>query len=500
VIKKKKALVGILTYMFLAQGAQAADLTALSPYWNNFEFQGNRVQMSLRAARQRTFLNELVTQPTALAIDTAQSEIISAESSFDPTVTLSTTRSSTQNEVTPTQTVNDTASLTVSKAFQTGTVLSASGSYTQADSTTNTNDLATDQVSKSVSLTQPLLKDAGGVVNALSIRTAEKTFDSQKMTHIDTMSGKYLAVTNAYWDHWLAFQSLNIALEQYELAKQQTVLAQKLADAGLAANVEVLRAETGVAQRMDAILQAQNNIIATNNVLSKLVSSEESEEIYTLIQPTSEPEVTEPKLNKRQLLDEALNNSLSIKILENSTDSAQMTLEAAEHQLLPEVDFNATYTETDGKTDNKSVKFNSSEKDDWTVGLTLTYPFMQRADNEAHKQALINLKTVRYSLATQRQTIAKNVDLALNSIYQSYRKLVAAIAEEEITQRIYRAEVQQFNQGQQTSTDVLNAAQQLAVAQNKKASAKVDFEKNKTQINYIRGALNQTVMEFLNIE
>ena len=114
--------------MFLAQGAQAADLTALSPYWNDFEFQGSKVQMSLRAARQRTFLNELVTQPTALAVDTARSEIVSAESSFDPTVTLSTTRSSTQNEVTPTQTVNDTASLTVSKAFQTGTVLSASAS------------------------------------------------------------------------------------------------------------------------------------------------------------------------------------------------------------------------------------------------------------------------------------------------------------------------------------------------------------------------------------
>ncbi len=485
--------------LLLGQSGLAADQGDISPFWKDFQFHGDTVEMSLKAARQRTFLNELIVEPTDLAVKNAASAVTEADAAFDSTWTLAGSSTNSENTATPTQTISDTMSLTWSKSLSTGTTLSASGSYTKSDTTTSTTDLATDSYTKSLSVSQPLLKDGWQAVNKLTFWTAENTLKSTEYTHINTMASQYQAVTNAYWDHWLAFRSLNIAIEQYELAERQTVLAQKLSDAGLTANVEVLRAQTGVAQRVDAILQAQNSIIVTNNTLTKLVSSEEGKGDYILIRPVTEPVVTEPKVDKTQLLDDALKNSLALKILEKDADTAELTLEAAEHQLLPEVDFSASYSETDAKTDNTSVKFNSSEKDDWSVGLTLTYPFMQREDNENYKQARIGLKTSEYSVATERQNIVKNVDAAINSIYQSYRSLVAATAEEDITGRIYEAELKQFNRGEQTSTDVLNAAQQLAVAQNKKASAMVNFEKNKTQIDFIRGTLNTRVLDFLNM-
>lgn len=471
----------------------------LSPYWKEFEFQGDKISLSLEKVQQQTVFNELLLQPTYLNVDSAQSAIVSADSSFDPTFTVTTSRARSDNNVTNLRGDQDSISVGVSKTFEPGTIVSATQTYTETEAISSGTDLDGDGDTSALSLTQPLLKDGGFLVNTLAREQAKISLTNQELTQVETMATRYTEVTSAYWDHWRSFQNLSIAMEQLALAEKQQDLATKLSDAGLVAKVEVLRAQTGVAQRYDAIILAQTSVIETNNTMIRLVTSNPEKHTTVLIEPDKAPDVIEPVVQRENVTGLALRNSLSLRKLDNDLASSDMTVEAADWQRYPDLDLTMSYSVSDDIYKNSSTRSVTTDKDDWSIGVTLTIPLGLRETEEDYRQAVNANTLTKYAISSEKLNIVQNVETSVNRVHQNFRRLQAAINEVDVTTRIYEAELKQFNRGEQTSTEVLNAAQLLADAKNKRALARAEYEKSKATIDFLTGDTNEVVRSIMKL-
>ena len=109
----------------------------------------------------------------------------------------------------------------------------------------------------SVSLSQPLLRGAGTRANTHAIRLA--AYDRQitdartKLEVIRTIA----AVDRLYWRLYAARRELEVRKKEYDLAQAQLEQARRFVDSGERSQVEIVRAEAGVAQRLEAIILAE---------------------------------------------------------------------------------------------------------------------------------------------------------------------------------------------------------------------------------------------------
>ena len=106
-----------------------------------------------------------------------------------------------------------------------------------------------------MSLSQQLLRGAGRRANTAALRIASY---NQQATEAETnlaVIGQLADVDRAYWRLFQTRRELEVAQQQWELAKNQQDRAEHRVNAGSAAQIEVTRAQAGVADRMEAIMR-----------------------------------------------------------------------------------------------------------------------------------------------------------------------------------------------------------------------------------------------------
>ena len=114
--------------------------------------------------------------------------------------------------------------------------------------------------SLNLSISQPLLRNAGQWANTHSIRLAaynRQIIGARTKLYVIMVLA---AVDRVYWRLYAARRELEVREQQYDLAQVQLEQAQRLVDAGQRAQVEVIRAEAGVALQLEAIIVAENNL------------------------------------------------------------------------------------------------------------------------------------------------------------------------------------------------------------------------------------------------
>src|SRR5690606_18750354 len=127
------------------------------------------------------------------------------------------------------------------------------------------------------SLSQPLLRGAGRRSATHALRVAAY---GQDIAETRTKATVIAQLTNAARAYWLLYA-----------ARQVLAQAQRLLDAGSVAEIEVIRAESGVADRLDAILRAEQAVLLQQRTLKRVMNVEglgvNSE---TVIVPASPPD------------------------------------------------------------------------------------------------------------------------------------------------------------------------------------------------------------------
>jgi outer membrane protein len=212
----------------------------------------------------------------------------------------------------------------IEKPLPTGGSIEASVPFSDTDS----GGLADAAVS--VSYIQSLLRGAGTRINTHSIRIAEHQWNiisaRTKLTAIYLLASADVA----YWRLYSARKELDVRREQYKLAQNQLSHAKKKVAAGSAAKIEIVRAEAGLAERLEAVINAETAVQTRRRDLLRIMNQADLPfEVDIDIVTQTEPNPLGLDLDEKQLIEQALANRMEMIELEHSLTIDDLNIELA---------------------------------------------------------------------------------------------------------------------------------------------------------------------------
>jgi len=334
---------------------------------------------------------------------------------------------------------------------------------------------------------QPLLKNAGVGVNKARILIAQNNTRSSAYQFEDQLMQQVLNISTAYWSLVLAREDLRTREKSLQAAQDLLRNNTIKYEAGALARVEVTRAKARVADRENAIVLAKAAIGDAEDRLRGLLDSSQYALLSTAeIRPTDEPTVQAEQLDLAESVRTALSLRPDIRQQVVTIESLGILVATAKHQLLPEVDLQATYS-INGLGDSWQRDFDTMNSFDGTsvsAGVTFSYTLGNRSaradlmsDRYQRLQGLASLEVLQRNATLAVKKAVRDVATALQTVDTNRVRVQSA-------QENLDAEIQKYEVGQSISLDVLDAQDQLQQAESGYNQAIVNF--NIAMANYYR--------------
>ena len=484
----KTFLVGqcVLLCVFILGEMVLAQNTMLS------QSQDTRKQMflSLEEAINLVLQNNLEISIEQYNPEIKKEDIKNAEAAFDSTFNTGGTQvlNETDSDQTPTGTT--AISTGIQKRFTTGGSyeLNLSTSRSTFDTMTMTVDdpetglpVSTkvdvdDRYATGIELTfsHALLKNRGTDVNTTQIRIAQKnrevSISELRSTVIDVIS----EVKNTYWSLVYALGDLEVNRLALQLAYDLVKINEAQVNVGTLAPIEVLQAKATAASREVEIISAEQTVRDVEDSLKRLLNIPENDPIWTAaIIPTDAPVSARQSISLQESIQRALENREELYQLQKALEIQEISLNAADNQLKPELNAFSTLDLSGQDTDfggsiSDFTEFNEASV---TLGLQFEYPLGNHAAKSSYNKARLGIDQTRLSIQNLEQAIAVQVRQAVRSVETSYKLVEASRVAQQLAEEQLDAEQKKFNEGLSTNFQVLNYQEQLASAQSRYTQA-----------------------------
>lgn len=343
-----------------------------------------------------------------------------------------------------------------------------------------------------ISYSQPLLRNFGRRANTFGIRIASlESQISQALAKLEVIR-TLAAVDRAYWDLYAAQKLLEVRRSQYELAVEQLQRAERRVRAGDAPEIEITRAQSGVADQLEAIILAETDVRRFLRNLKVILNAPGlSLEGAPYIEIGTDPDPVPYNLNAADLIAAAMSMRMELLELELRLAQDESTIEFRKNQQLPSFAFDYTYRYNGlGRSFDRSFdQLADGDFADWTVGFSFQTPIGNEAAKSRTQQAIVSRLQRLSTRAARELSIRQEVVGALDQLEASWQRILAARQRVLLAARTLEAERNQFNVGLRTSTDVLDAATNLANAQSAEVRALADYQIAQTDLAFATGTL-----------
>ena len=456
-----------------------------------------KMEISLEEVRAAALAHNLDLVVELLSPTIAQASVDEEEAKFESTFTGSIRRSRFDSPTAlgteGTRATSNNVDLGVRIPLRTGGTATVSFPFNKSE-TNNPFSLLNPAYSADLafSISQPLLRNGWQRTNTHSIRVVKyqkQIADARtKLEAIRVLAN----ADRAYWRLYAAKRELELRQQQYELAMTQLEQARRRVAAGDIASIEVTRAESGVSQRLEAIIIAETLVRRRQRDLKRIMNRDDLPmNGPTAVVLTTQPQPMGLDLDADALADLAVVNRMEMLELELQLAMDASTIDFQRNAALPLVTLDYTYNINGlGLTYNDAFdQIPDHSFEDWSVGVRAEVPLgNEGAKARVHRAILQRLQR----LATRRQrdvAIRQEVYEALDQFQQNWQRILAARQESILSGRTYEAERRQFEVGQRTSTDVLDAAARLAEAQSREIQALTDYQIAQVDIAFATGTL-----------
>ena len=322
------------------------------------------------------------------------------------------------------------------------------------------------------SMSQPFLRGGGVEANTASIRVARLSGQiADARTKLEAI--RLLAnVDKAYWNLYAAARELEVRQRQYELAVAQLERARRRVRAGEVAEIEIIRAESGVGSTIESIIGADNRLRLRQRDLKRIMNDPD----LPLDSPTYLATVTPPspvglKFDPETLSTKAIENRMEMLELELQLSIDATNIDLARNQALPLFVVGFTYQYYGYGAGIGDAWDSLGQNDQYSVNANATIPL----GNEAAKnrvQSAILTRLQRLATKDQRRlAIRQEVFNSMDNLENAWRRILASRLQTALAGRTYEAEKRQFDVGLRTSVEVIDAANRLADAQSQEVFA-----------------------------
>jgi len=343
-----------------------------------------------------------------------------------------------------------------------------------------------------VSISQPLLRGAGKRVNTHTIRIAE--YESQIVdarTKLEVI--RVLAEADrSYWRLYAARRELEVRQTEFESAKAQLEQTKRMVASGEKSEVEVIRSEAGVAERLQNIIIAENDLRNRERELKQILNETGLKmDTPTAVVPMTEPDPVFYELDRPLLTASAVENRMEMLELELQIAQDISTVDFYQNQALPLVTLDYAYSINGlGATRNDAYQMlHDKDFEDHSVAFNLLVPLGNEAAKSRLLAAFYQRRQRLVSKENRKTLIEKEVLAAADQLETNWQSILASRQNAILAGRVYEAEKRQFELGLRTATDVLDAQAKFANAQSTEIQSLTQYQIAQIDLSFATGTL-----------
>ena len=373
--------------------------------------------------------------------------------------------------------------------------------------------------SLSFNFTQPLFRgrkfDQGRRTIEIAKRNISLTDTQFRQRSIEVVAN----VQRAYWDLTYALRNLQVQRDSVRDAKEQLEHNRRLVDEGQLAPIDIVAAETQVANFEQAVYDALNSVNLAENNLKNLISPNRNNRVWNeSLTPIDSVELTTPATTLTEAIDMALQNRLELETNKTQKEINAIDQRFYREQKKPQIDLIGSYTSTGvggslnpnssnpllrncaqtptlpeciaaaqalqallqnvGGGGTAVTDIFGNKYPTFRIGLQFNLPlFGDRSARAQYGKSLVEGERLEAQREQVEQGIQVEVRNALQAIRTNEGRLRAAAVARENTARQYESEQRKLDAGQSDIYKVLERQTALAAAKSNELKARTDLNK-----------------------
>jgi len=356
----------------------------------------------------------------------------------------------------------------------------------------------------SFDLTQPLLRNFGTKVNRYQTIRADRQRDISLSTLKTTLLQTIFSVEQAYWN--LAYSREYLRVQELSLAQSREAFKkiQEAVRIGSKSSIDLLKAETEVANYEDGVLSARASVEKQENALKALLNmpvgpAAAVAAAFGSIIPSDKPVVEKRSVAFEEAMRTALAERPELARYESQAANAALDIGYYKNQLLPQLDLRFSYW----NPGQSGVKF-LYENDNFLSGNIIGKVVGSRADSirdlfkKAYKNLALTLdltvplasflsranlakarlaeEQARLQLEKERKAIEVEVLEAVKDLETNARKIESSTRYRQLMEKQVEAETERYELGLASSEWLFDYQRRLASAKANEIRAVIDYK------------------------
>ncbi len=348
-----------------------------------------------------------------------------------------------------------------------------------------------------ITLKQPLLNGFGTLVNRAGIVIARNTRAQTSEAFVLKVMNTLSNVENAYWDLVAARKAVAVKEESLKLAERLLDETRQRVKVGTSAPIDLVQPKATVAARQQALIAAKNVAGNAEDALKALLGFDQPAEwnIHIKTVDTLKTPAVHPVLSAS--IEKALKHRPDVRQELLALNSMRLNVNVARNQTLPRLDLQASYgwnglggnltlvdratgqviQKIPGGLHDAYTELLNREYPNWTMGVTLGIPLGNHQAKANLIEQRFQLRQEKVRLEALRQTIIKQVRMAVRSLEDGAANIDAAAAARFAAEKNLEAEETKFKNGLSTSFQVLQIQDDLAQAELTELQARAAYRK-----------------------
>ena len=381
-------------------------------------------------------------------------------------------------------------------------------------------------------LTQPILQGFGLAPNTRFIHIAKNNRELSDVAFRLQIINSVDQIENIYWDLVYAYENARVQNESLAFAQKTLSDTKKQVEIGSLAPIEVVRAQSTVAQDQQLVTTAQTNLqleqLLMKNALTRTLKDPTLATADVIPTSTIDVPAQEQILPTEDLINDALRHRAELVESRIDLNSRDLSNKAVRSALLPSVNLFAYYggyglggaqnpsnvcatppsqeqqlfgcasntipndpdtiapTTSIGGTLNQLINSTSPDKG---VGLTLNIPIRNRAAQSLQIRSELEYRQAQMRLQQIENQVGIEIRNAQYAVQQNRASVDSAKAALDLARQSLDAEQKKYQFGTSTTTLVLQYQSQLATSESTLVNAMVAYEKSRIELDRATGTL-----------
>lgn len=379
------------------------------------------------------------------------------------------------------------------------------------------------------SIVQPLFRgrrfDTARRTIEIAKRNIELTDTQFRQRSIETVA----AVERVYWDLTFALRNLGVQRDAVKDAKDQLAHNRRLVDEGQLAPIDIVAAETQVANFEQAVYDALNTVNAAENALKNLIAPNRTSSIWSeALVPVEPVDIQVPNRTLAEAMTLAIENRPELEINKTQRDINAVDQRLYKDQRKPQIDLIASYSSA-GIGGSQNPSFNNpfsrttcavpgspecialiaqqqaflrqiggsttaitdifqNKYPTFRAGISFNLPlFGDRSAGALYGRSLVEADRLEAQREQLEQGIQVEVRNALQSIKTAEARLRTAAISRENSSKQYESERRKLDDGQSDIYRVLERQTSLATARGNELRYRIELNKAIAELDRATG-------------